>query len=237
MDNQLNQDGAHSGLSLRAAALTAGLGLLVMAVCAPLATFHFLPQGLVAGDGAATLERLRTNGTPFLIGTFLLFVTYVMDVVVAWALYWLLRPGQPALALLCAWARLVYTALALTGLTATLGAYSLAHAPNFAPQFGNAALQAAILVELSTAKTISALALTFFGVHLLVVGIAIWRSAHIPRWIGVAVLLAGVAYPAYYAARYIVPGLSLDWLLLFGMGELVFMLWMLIAGWRLKDGR
>lgn len=237
MDKQPNEDGARAGLSLRTAALTAGFGLLVMAVCAPLATFHFLPLGTVAGDGAATLDRLRSNGMPYLIGASLLFVTYVMDVVVAWALYWLLRPAQRVLSQLCAWARLVYTALAFTGLTATLSAYDLANAPNLGPQIGDAALQAEILFQLSAAKTISAVALTFFGVHLLVLGLAIWRSAHIPRWIGVAVLLAGVAYPTYYLAQYITPALSLDWLLLFGLGELVFMMWMLTAGWRLKDLR
>ena len=84
---------APAGLSLRDAALTAGFGLFVMAICAPLATFYFLPQGVVSGDGAATLERLRNNHTPYLIGVLLLFVTYIMDVIVAWALYWFLRPG------------------------------------------------------------------------------------------------------------------------------------------------
>jgi hypothetical protein len=224
---------ANGGLSLRAAALTAGLGLLVMAVCAPLATFYFLPKGVVSGDGAATLAQLRSNGAPYLIGVLLLFVTYVMDVIVAWALYWLLRPNQLALSQLCAWLRLVYTGLAFTGLLATFSAFALAQATNLADQVSDAALQSEILFRLSAANAISSIALTFFGVHLLILSVAIWRSAYIPKWIAIAVSLAGVAYPVYYMAQYIAPTLQISWLLAFALGELIFMGWMLVAGWRL----
>ena len=137
-----------------------------MAICAPLAFFQFLPQGIVRGDGAATIEKLRTNGTPYLIGTYLLFLTYVMDVVVAWALYWLLRPGQRALSQLVAWMRLVYTALAFMGLMSYFHAYDLANAPDFAESFNVTFLQAEILYQLFAAQTTTSVALTFFGVHL-----------------------------------------------------------------------
>ncbi len=222
-------------LSLRSAALTAGFGLLVMAICAPLAFFQFLPQGIVSEDGSATLERLRTSGSPYLIGTYLLFLTYVMDVVVAWALYWLLRPGQIALSLLVAWMRLVYTALAFMGLMAYFHAYDFANAPVLAETADTAVLQAEILYQLAAAQTTTSVALTFFGIHLLVMGVVIWRSSHIPRWTGIAVALAGAAYVILYGAQYFAPHLSLDWLMLFALGELFFMSWMLISGWRLEE--
>ena len=206
-----------------------------MAICAPLAFFQLLPQGIVRGDGAATIEQLRTNGTPFLIGTYLLFLTYVMDVVVAWALYWLLRPGQEALSLLVAWMRIVYTALAFVGLMAYFHAYDLANSEDFAMLADATGLQAQVLYQLFSAQTTTSVALTFFGVHLLVMGAVIWRSSHIPRWTGVAVALAGAAYVILYAAQYFAPHLSLDWLMLFALGELIFMGWMLIMGRRLEE--
>ncbi len=60
------------------------------------------------------------------------------------------------------------------------------------------------------------------------------RSSHIPRWGGIAVALAGAAYVILYGAQYLAPDLSLDWLMLFALGELLFMGWMLVAGWRLE---
>ena len=234
MDNSMDRilDGR---LSLHSAALIAGLGLLVMAVCAPLAFFQLLPQGVVPGDGAETIERLRTSGTPYLLGTYLLFVTYVMDVVVAWALYWLLRPGQRALSLLVAWMRIVYTALAFMGLMAYFHAYDLANAPDFDTPAHATGLQAEVLYQLFAAQTATSVALTFFGVHLLVMGAVIWRSTHIPRWVGIAVAFAGAAYVILYTAQKFAPHLSLDWLMLFALGELIFMGWMLISGWRLQE--
>ncbi len=234
MDTSIDQtpDGR---LSLRSAALVAGFGLLVMAICAPLAFFRFFPEVIGAEDGAATVDRLRTNGFPYVIGLYLLFLTYVMDVVVAWALYWLLRPGQRALSQLVAWMRIVYTALAFIGLMAYFNAYDLANAPAFAEPADAAGLQAEILYQLFAAETTTGVALAFFGVHLLVMGVVIWRASHVPRWTGIAVALAGASYVIYYGAQYFAPDLSLDWLMLFALGELVFMGWMLIAGWRLED--
>lgn len=206
-----------------------------MAIGAPIAFFHLLPQGIVAGDGAATVERLRTNGTPFLVGTYLLFLTYVMDVVVAWALYWLLRPGQQALSMLVAWMRLVYTALAFIGLMAYFQAYDLSNSPDLESPGGATVLQAEVMFQLFAAQSTTRVALTFFGIHLMVMGFVVWRSSHIPRWLGVAVTLAGAAYVILYGVRYFAPHLAPGWLMLFALGELVFMGWLLVAGWRLEQ--
>ena len=150
--NTVNNSKEFGGLSIRNAALIAGFGLLVMTFCAPLAHFYFMAQSIVLDDAAATTENLQSNGNPYLIGVVLLFATYVMDVIVAWALYWYLRPGQAALALLVAWARLVYTALAFAGLAASLSAYDLA----------SGGLTSEVMVQISKARTIEALALCFF---------------------------------------------------------------------------
>lgn len=221
------------GLSLRGAALIAGFGLLTMTLCAPFAFFHFLPSVMVGGDAAATVERFRTNGTGYVIGAFLLFITYVMDIIVAWGLYWLLRPGQAALSQLAAWMRLIYTALAFIGLMSTFAAYDLATNVELAETAGAAHIHAAVLAEISTASTITAIALLFFGVHLLILALAIWRVAHVPKWTAIAVALAGASYVIMHTAEYFAPGLDLGMLMILALGELLFMFWLLIAGWRL----
>lgn len=186
-------------------------------------------------DGAATVERLRGDATPYLAGAYLLFLTYVMDVVVAWALYWLLRPGQEALSLLVAWMRLVYTALAFIGLMAYFQAYELAAAPDLSAIANVGSLQHDVMSRLLAAQTTTNVALSFFGVHLLVMGAVIWRAKHVPRWTGIVVALAGAAYVLMNAAGHFAPQLSVGWLMVFALGELVFMVWLLVAGWRLTD--
>ena len=219
-------------LSPSSAALIAGFGLLVMAISAPFAHFYFMGQSIVPENPAATVENFRTNGTPYLIGALLLFTTYVMDVVVAWALYWYLRPGQRALAQLVAWARLVYASLAFVGLWASLSAYDLAVSGPISSVVTSAALQTEVLVQISTAKTMESIALFFFGVHLWILSVLIWQSAHVPRWLAIVVGLAGSAYVILFIANYFAPGLDLGWVLLLALGELVFMIWLLAIGWR-----
>jgi len=219
-------------LSIRNAALIAGIGLLVMTICAPLAHFYFMAQSTVLDDAAATTENLQGNGNPYLIGVVLLFITYVMDVIVAWALYWYLRPGQTALALLVAWARLVYTAVAFIGLASSLVAYDLAAAGLTSEMLSGLVLQSEVMVQISTARTMETLALCFFGIHLWLLSVLIWRSEHVPRWLSIVVAVAGSSYVIAFFAKYFAPNLDLGWVLVLAIGELIFMLWLLVFGWR-----
>ena len=220
------------GLSLKASALIAGFGLLVMVFAAPAANFYFMSQSIVSGDIAQTVANLRADGTPYLIGTLLLFITYVMDILVAWALYWFLRPGQPALAQLIAWARLVYTALAFVGLWTSLKAYDLANSASAGAQLSDAALEAQVLAHLAAASSMEVMALALFGVHLVIMSAALWRAPHAPSWLAVPVALAGLSYVTIFLGRYFAPDLSLDGLLLLALGELMLMIWLLAVGWR-----
>ncbi len=203
-----------------------------MTLSAPLANFYFMGQSIVPDNAAATVKNLQTNGTPYLIGAVLLFTTYVMDVIVAWALYWYLRPGQRALALLVAWARLVYTALAFIGLWASMSAYDLAIGGLTSDVLRTTVLQTEIMVQLSAAKTMESIALCFFGIHLWFLSVLIWRSTHVPGWLAIVVALAGSSYVILFLAKYFTPSLDLGWVLLLALGELVFMIWLLVLGWR-----
>ena len=53
-----SQEHADAGISLRQAALIAGLGMLVMTVTAPFAELVIYPQVVVPGDGGQTLQNI-----------------------------------------------------------------------------------------------------------------------------------------------------------------------------------
>ncbi|MEM1146257.1 MAG: DUF4386 domain-containing protein [Pseudomonadota bacterium] len=220
-------------LSFKAAALIAGFGLLLMTVCAPPAFFIFLPQGVVPDDAAATLDLLRgEGGRPYLIGAFLLFATYCLDLVVTWGLFWLFRPTQAALAQFVAWSRLIYTALAFAGLMFTFQAYDLAVSENLVAAIGIEALQVEVMVKAASGSSMTGLALFFFGFHLLIVSAALWCDTRTPTWLSLFVGLAGLSYIAQHALDYLSPGTQVEWLFLLALGELVFMFWLLVTGFR-----
>ena len=88
------------GISRRAVALIAGIGLLIMAVLAPLAHFGVLQNLVVPEDTAATLENITASERLFRVAIAALLIVTFLDILVAWALYVLLRPVNAALVLL-----------------------------------------------------------------------------------------------------------------------------------------
>lgn len=220
------------GLSGRMAALMTGLALLTMLIIAPPAYYHFLPMGGSAGDIENLLPTLRQAGQGYVIGLFLLFGVYILDLVIAWGVYWFFRPDQHALGQLTAWTRLVYTALAMVGLSLNFQAYDLANSQQLAAALTEGELSSAVAVSLSNATTVMRVAWIFFGAHLFILALTIIRSSLVPFWVGIPVLLAALAYLLPISARYFAPDLDLGLLSAATPGELAFMLWLLIAGWR-----
>ena len=98
-------------ISQRKVALIAGLGLLVIALLAPFAHFGVLQALVVPADATATVNNIIASEGLFRAGIAAFLIVIMLDVVVAWALYVLLRPVNPTLALLEAWLRLAFAAV------------------------------------------------------------------------------------------------------------------------------
>ena len=87
--------------SERKVALAAALGLLFMALLAPFARFGVLQTLIVPADVAATVTNIIGSAGLFRAAIAAFLLVAILDVVVAWALYMLLRPVNEGLALLC----------------------------------------------------------------------------------------------------------------------------------------
>ena len=74
----------------------------------------------------------------------------------------------------------------------------------------------------------------FFGLHLALLGIAAYRSGFIPKALGAILGLAGASYLIDYSSLILLPELNLRVSFIFGWGELVFMIWLLIRGGKRK---
>src|SRR6266508_1539311 len=98
-------------ISLRTAAIVAGLGLLAMAILAGFTNFSVFQSLVVSGDAKTTAENIIASSGSFRMGIFFFLVVAILDVVVAWALYILLKSVSKSLSLLAAWFRIVYAAI------------------------------------------------------------------------------------------------------------------------------
>ena len=228
-----NQANRNEGLTLRQAALIAGFSYLLMPVT--FAEFYVFPKLLVPGNIEQTAQNIAAHGRLFFVAILCHFITLTLDVIIAWALYALLAPVNRSLSLLTACFRLVYTAVALSGLLNLVTVFRLLHTPDYLTLFGAQQLHAQVKLLLSSFRYDFSMGLVIFGIHLALLGYLIFKSSYIPRILGILLSLLGIGWIIYCLGPYLYPTAPLGFIPLAGFGELLFPLWLVIRGWKIPE--
>jgi hypothetical protein len=225
------------GMTLRQAALMAAIAswvpMLVGGV--PFAELYVFAKLIVPGETAETVRNILANRRLFLVGVFAHLITFVADVIIAWALYALLLPVHRGLSLLAAWFRLIYTAVAIVGLMHLVTAFRLIDGGAYAEAFGVELLHAQVELLIKSFRYEWSLSLVIFGIHVTLLGYLVARSGYIPRVLGILLVIAGLGYMLHYLGPYVLSGRDLGILFVTFLGELVFGLWLLIRGWKIPE--
>jgi len=156
---------------------------------------------IVAPSGASTATPLK------------MLVTMTCDTGVALAFYALFRPVSRSLSLTALIFRLVFVALMTLASLDYFGALDLAGSAHSAQAF----------------DTVYSLALAPFGAHCLLVGYLIYGARFLPRFLGMLLALAGVAYVSF-VSLWFVHHASIFILIPGALGESVLTLWLLSVG-------
>jgi hypothetical protein len=215
-------------ISQRKVALTAAIGLLLIALLAPFALFGVLQNLVVPADAAATVNNIIASEGLFRSGIAAFLIVIMLDVVVAWALYVLLRPVNAALALLTAWLRLAFAAVFASALVNLLDVAQLlgsAEISTLQPEQLLAQIMSSIA---SFDNGWIAIASAIFGLHLLGLGVLLFRSAHFPRFLGVLVVVAGGGYLVDSFTRILVPDFAFTFSLFTFVGEALLIVWLFL---------
>jgi hypothetical protein len=191
--NQPRTPGMPPGGSLRRAAIVAGLGLLVMFLLA-FASFSAFQRLIEEGDPAITARNIADHELLVRLITGSFVIVAGLDVLVAWALYVLLRPVNPTIAVLSAWLRVAYAAVFAGALSNLLVAVRLMTDGDALNAFGTRQLNAQVVLSVNQFKDGWNLALVIFGLHLLVLGYLVFTSNYIPRVLGILVAIASLGY-------------------------------------------
>jgi len=170
-----------------------------------------------------------------LAGIFSYVVVFICDVIVAWALYVLLIPVNRSLSLLTAWFRLVYTVIAFVALFKLVTVFRLLDAPDYQAAFGSEQLHAQVQLLLSAFRYEWGMGLILFGIHLILLAYLVYRSGYIPRVLAILLGIAGLGWLVHELGPYLFPNVDLGFLFITLLGELVFMLWLLIRGWKIQE--
>jgi hypothetical protein len=163
-------------------------------------------------------------------------ISFIGDVIIAWALYVLLAPVNKALSLLAAWFQLVYAAVALCSVFGLLDVYHLLATPYYLTVFGSGQLHAQVWLLLHSFHNEWSMSLIVFGIHLVLLGYLVYRSGYIPWILGIALFIAGLGWMIAGLGPYVLPNANLDFTFITAFGEVLFMLWLWIRGWKVQVG-
>lgn len=222
-------------ISLRSAAMIAGLSLLIMAIAAPFAELYVLPKLIVSGNAEETTKNILMNPALFRAGVFGYLIAFTCDILVAWALYILLEPVNASLSQLTAWLRLVYTVIALFALTNLVSILRLLNTPDPLISFESDQFYSEVNLSLRAFKNVWGFGILFFGLHLGLLGYLVFRSNYIPKILGVLLIISGSGYLINGLKPFLFPKSSIDFAMYTFYGEVIFMLWLIIRGSRIIE--
>ena len=194
----------------------------------------YVPSALIVhGNAAATAHNIMGSPTFFRSGIVADLISQTLFILVAIVLYRLLKGVNRTLAALMVILLVVQVPLAFTAEVSHLNAVKLLDSTGPAAAFSAAQRNALVMVSLNSYNHGILVDEIFMGLWLLPMGLLVFRSGFLPRFLGVLLFLAGLAYVAD----------SITWLLVPAYGELVskfaspvralelaMPLWLLIVG-------
>jgi hypothetical protein len=178
-------------------------------------------------------EAIITNTLSFRLGLVIAFLSAFLFLGAAWGLYVLLRSVNINLALLFLLLNTVGVAIQCASMLPLVSAMFLGDPAGHMQPYPAAQVEGLAYHSINVYKTGFVTAQLFFGTWLFPLGYLIYRSRFLPRFLGILILLDGIAVliwflqalllPAYPAIAY--PGLAVSFIAEAGLG-----LWLLIRG-------
>jgi hypothetical protein len=196
-------------LSMHKAALIVGIGFIIMFLLAIFADGFVLQSLIVPDDAATTADNIKADQLLFGLGIIGYIIILALDVIIALALYVILKPVNKSLSWFAMVLRLLYTAMMGISLIALVLLFSN---------------------EYVYGKLI---AYVFFILHIFVLGYLAFKSDYIHKILGVLLMFASICYIIILYGDYIFPKELFDALFMIAIlpatfAELSLGIWLLI---------
>jgi hypothetical protein len=194
-------------------------------------------SGVLGSIGLGTVpqiaEAILTDPGAFRLGLVLALISGFLFLVVAWGLYVILRPVNRDLALLFLALNAVGVAIQGAAFLFLVSALLQGDGASNMGAFTTAQMEGLAYLSIGVYKAGWVTAQLFFGTWLFPLGYLVYKSGLLPRWLGILLVLDGIAVmiwflqalllPDYPAIRY--PGLVVSFI-----AEVGLALWLLFKG-------
>ena len=206
----------------------AGALYLLSNIFAPFTLLYLPSRFIVRGDAAATANNVIASESLFRFGIVGNLFTFIANIFLALALYQLLKVVNKNMASLMVILFLVGVPIAMLNELTQLAILQLLGGADYLKAYPTDQLQALAYLLLRLHDQGLLIAHIFFGLWLLPMGYLVFKSGFIPKIVGVLLVIAGVGYVVQSFAAFL--GYNVNIILFTGLGELVFLLWLLIKG-------
>jgi len=221
--------------SIQSTARLAGLLYVVVALLAPFVLLYVPGQLYVPGDASATIDRIDAHQRLFMASILVGLVGELLFVAVILLLYRLLRGVDGTLAvLMVAWI-LLQVPLAFLGLAHEVATLELIRGGDFLDVFTGPERDALTMLMVHVDRQGVLVSQVLWGLWLLPLGVLVFRSRFVPRWLAVWLVLNGLAYVALSVIGLVAPesrATAFNFAMPLMFGELALALWLLIRGVR-----
>ncbi len=210
-----------------------GGGLYLVVFALGFTLFEY-PHVNASGNAASTAHAISSSEPWLRVVSATELMNFVIDVPLALILYVLLAPVDPNIALLAAFFRLANGFLGgIIGLGRLAGVLLFGDA-GYRSAFSPNQLQALASLSFALHGYGLDICFVFFGIHCILLGLLIYRSGYLPKWIGMLLAIAGLIYCADSLADIAVPIFAAkipNAIFVFGfVAELSLCLWLLTKG-------
>jgi hypothetical protein len=196
---------------------------------------------LVPGDAAATAGNIRASAALFRLSFVSDLTASISFLLTAMALYLLLQNVNPLVAAAMVVFVVASVAEGSLNLLNQYTALTIATSDVYAHTFGRAGSDALTLLFTEMQNNGYRLGAIFFGPWLVPLGYLVIRSEYFPKALGVFLIIGCFGYLATLYITFLAPnaptGITSFLILVGGIPEIVFMVWLLVRGVHIPAGR
>lgn len=210
--------------------ITARLAGFLYLLVVPLGIFGLVVSStlIVSGDPAATAGNVMASERLFRLGIVSDMLAAIVMLLVVLVLYPLFRPVNRNLALLMVAFLLVGVPISLLNKVNQFAFLQLLSGADYITGFTTEQLQTLAFVFLRLHSRGANIAFLFWGLWLLPLGWLVFKSGFLPKILGVLLMISCFGYLINSFAIFL--GYSVDIGMVSAVGEVLFILWLLIKG-------
>ena len=223
-------------LSLRKAAITGGIAILLMTIAAVVATDIAIGPLIIEDDPTSTIQNIQNNLFLFRIGILSWIVVLICDVIAAWGLYIFLCPVNRHISLISAWLRIVYTAILGTSILNLNYVLELLGSEYYQSSASYAVVESQNWMFLKSFDSSWSIGLLVFALHIFLLGYLGLKSNYVPKILSIFLIIGSVGYLVIHLINLLFPQFEyliqiLGWIFIVPMlSEVALGLWLLTKG-------